>query len=58
MIRTALKLFSWVLAVGIGLLGLLIRKGVVHIPGLSGRSFWLVFIAFVILALVALIRDR
>ena len=43
------KQVTWWIAVIVGVLGFL--GSLVTIPGISGLSFWLVFIGFVVLAL-------
>jgi hypothetical protein len=47
---------AWFLAIGLGVLGLALRFGVLHITGLGIDSFWFVTAGFVILALAPLIR--
>jgi hypothetical protein len=54
---SAPKTVTWLIAIIIGGLGILIHQGVVKIAGLSAHSFWLVAIAFVLLAIAALIKG-
>ncbi len=48
---------SWWIAVILGVLGILFRLGVVKIAGLSGYAFLFVTVAFVLLALAALVKG-
>ena len=49
------KQVTWWVAVIVGVLGFL--GSLVTIPGISGLSFWLVLIGFVLLALGTAIED-
>jgi hypothetical protein len=49
---------AWILAVALGVGGLAMRFGVVHVTGLGIDSFWFVTVAFAILALAPLIKPR
>lgn len=46
----------WVLAVALGVTGLLMRFGILHITGLGIDSFVFVAIGFVILAIATLLK--
>jgi hypothetical protein len=48
------KEITWLIAVGLGILGLLANAGILSI-GLS--AFWLVAIAFIILAVACLVKG-
>jgi hypothetical protein len=50
---SAPKNITWWIAVILGVLGFL--GGLVTIPGLSGMSFWLLFLGFAVLALATFI---
>ena len=54
---SAPKTLTWLIAVVLGVLGILLSLGVVTIAGLSGYAFWLVAIAFVLLVLGSLIKG-
>ena len=54
---SAPKASTWWIAVVLGVLGVLLHLGVLTIAGLSGYAFWLVTIAFVLLAVGALIKG-
>lgn len=49
------KQVTWWVAIIVGVLGFL--GSLVTIPGISGLSFWLVFIGFALLALATAIED-
>ncbi len=51
------KAATWWIAVILGVLGILFRLGVVSIAGLSGYAFLFVVIAFILLALAALVKG-
>ena len=53
---SAPKKSTWLIAVIIGVIGIFMHQGVVKISGISGHSFWLVAIAFVVLALSSLFK--
>ena len=53
---SAPKTPTWLIAVIIGGMGILMHQGVVKISGISGSSFWLVAIAFILLALGSLFK--
>lgn len=48
---------TWIVAVILGLLGIFIRVGALHLPGLGIDSFWLVVIAFVLLVIAPLAKG-
>jgi hypothetical protein len=48
---------TWLVAVVLGLLGILIRTGALHLPGLGIDSFWLVVIAFLLLVIAPLAKG-
>ena len=48
---------TWWIAVILGVLGILFRLGVVKIAGLGGYSFLCVTVAFVLLAIAALVKG-
>ena len=53
---TAPATVTWIIAVLIGLLGILLHEDVVHLR-LGIESFWLVTIAFILLAVASLLRG-
>ena len=48
---------TWWIAVVLGGVGILLQLGVLRIAGLSGYTFWLVTIAFVLLVLGTLLKG-
>jgi len=52
---SAPKQVTWLVAVVVGVAGIL--ANIVTIPVLSGISFWLVVVGFVLLALATLLKD-
>jgi len=52
---SAPKQVTWLVAVVVGVAGIL--ANFVTIPVLSGISFWLVVVGFVLLALATLLKD-
>ena len=48
----------WLLAVALGVCGLALRFGVLHVTGLGIDSFWFVAAAFAVLALAPVLRPR
>jgi hypothetical protein len=51
------KASTWWIAVVLGVLGILLHLGVLTIAGLSGFAFWLVAIAFILLALGTMLKS-
>lgn len=47
---------TWLIAVIVGILGILVHQHVVHVQ-LGFESFWLVASAFILLAIAALVRG-
>jgi len=48
---------TWIVAVVVGLLGILIRTGALHLPGLALDAFWLVVIGFLLLVIAPLAKG-
>jgi hypothetical protein len=48
---------TWLIALIVGVLGILIRTGAVHLHGLGIDSFWLVAGAFLLLLVAALFKG-
>jgi hypothetical protein len=48
---------TWLVAVILGLLGILIRTGTLRFPGLGFDAFWLVVLAFVLLVIAPLSKG-
>ena len=48
---------TWVIALILGILGILMRTGALRLPGLGIESFWLVTAAFVLLAVAPLAKG-
>jgi hypothetical protein len=53
---TAPATATWLIAVILGVLGILLHEDVVHVR-LGIESFWLVAIAFILLAVASLVRG-
>ena len=51
------KLITWWIAVVLGVLGILINAGLLTVAALSGFSFWMVAIAFVLLAVATITKG-
>lgn len=51
------KVVTWWIAVIIGVVGIVLKLGIVTIGALSASSFWLVAIAFVLLALASALKG-
>lgn len=54
---SAPKNITWIIAVILGVLGILATLGILNIAPLVGYSFWLVAAGFVILALATALKD-
>lgn len=52
---SAPKTITWWIAVALGVLGFL--GGLLTIPGISGLSFWLLFLGFALLAVATFIEG-
>ena len=48
---------TWLVAVVLGLVGILVRTGALRLPGLGIDAFWLVVAAFVLLAVAPLAKG-
>jgi hypothetical protein len=48
---------TWVIALVIGVLGILAQQGVFRVPGLGVSPFWLVTIGYVLLLVAPLVRG-
>jgi hypothetical protein len=48
---------TWIVAVILGLIGILVRMGSLRLPGLGIEAFWLVAAAFVLLAAAPLAKG-
>jgi hypothetical protein len=48
---------TWLVAVILGLLGILIRTGALRIPGLGFDAFWIVVLAFALLVIAPLAKG-
>jgi hypothetical protein len=48
---------TWIVAVILGLVGVLVRTGALRLPGLGVEAFWLVAAAFVLLAVAPLAKG-
>ena len=48
---------TWIIALVIGVLGILAQQGVFRIPGLGIQPFWLVTIGYVLLLVASLVRG-
>jgi len=51
------KTVTWLVAVIVGVVGILLSLGVVAIPIISPYAFWLVAAAFILLALATLLKG-
>ena len=54
---SAPKFIIWLIAVIIGVVGILIHLGIIAIAGLAGYGFWLVTIGFVLLVIGTLFKG-
>ena len=48
---------TWIIALIVGSLGILVRVGALRLPGLGVDSFWLVTVAFVLLLVAPMTRG-
>ena len=48
---------TWIIALVLGVLGILAQQGVFRIPGLGVQPFWLVTIGYVLLLVAPLVRG-
>jgi hypothetical protein len=48
---------TWIVALLIGLIGILAHEGVFRIPGLAIAPFWIVTVAFVLLLIAPLVKG-
>ena len=48
---------TWLIALVLGLLGIVIRTGALRLPGLGIDAFWLVVIGFVLLVIAPLAKG-
>ena len=48
---------TWIIALIVGVLGLLSQQGIFRIPGLEVQAFWLVTIGYLLLLIAPLVRG-
>jgi hypothetical protein len=48
---------TWVIALVLGVLGILAQQGVFRIPGLGLQPFWLVTIGYLLLLIASLVKG-
>jgi hypothetical protein len=48
---------TWVIALVVGVLGILAQQGIFRLPGLGVHPFWLVTIGYVLLLIAPLVRG-
>jgi len=48
---------SWVIALIVGVLGILAHAGIFRIPGLAVQPFWLVTVGYLLLLVASLVRG-
>jgi hypothetical protein len=48
---------TWIIALVLGVLGILAQQGVFRIPGLGLQPFWLVTIGYVLLLVAPLVKG-
>jgi hypothetical protein len=48
---------TWLIAVILGVLGILVRTNALRLPGLGFDAFWLVVVAFVLLVIAPLAKG-
>ena len=51
------KLSTWLISIILAVLGILLHLGIIKIPLLAPYNFWLVAVAFILLALGSIIRG-
>ena len=51
------KTVTWIIAVVIGVIGILAGLGILSISGITTYAFWMVAAAFVLLALATLLKG-
>ncbi len=51
------KFITWLIAVILGVLGIISHLGIVAIPGVFGYSFWFVTAGFALLAIATAVRG-
>jgi hypothetical protein len=47
---------TWIIALALGVLGILAHEGIFRIPGLGIQPFWLVTLGYVLLLIAPLVR--
>lgn len=48
---------TWIIALVVGVLGILAQQGIFRIPGVAVDPFWLVTIGYVLLLVATLVRG-